>query len=101
MQDHLCIPAAIISSGNIGTDLMIKLMRHGKVLSMGVMIGIDPASDFLRHTETAAQRHGLPVFEILVELGKRRMIGGQKDMIVDVALDMLKVSANHSKAEAQ
>ncbi|HHP0278258.1 MULTISPECIES: 4-hydroxy-2-oxovalerate aldolase [Acinetobacter calcoaceticus/baumannii complex] len=46
-------------------------------------------SSFLRHTEVAAKKYGLSAFDILVELGKRRMIGGQEDMIVDVALTML------------
>ncbi|MBB3181679.1 4-hydroxy-2-oxovalerate aldolase [Variovorax sp. Sphag1AA] len=47
-------------------------------------------SSFLRHTEAAAQKYGLSAFDILVELGRRRMVGGQEDMIVDVALDLLK-----------
>jgi 4-hydroxy 2-oxovalerate aldolase len=47
-------------------------------------------SSFLRHAETAAENYGLDVREILVELGTRKMVGGQEDMIVDVALDILK-----------
>ena len=47
-------------------------------------------SSFLRHAENAAAKYGLKTVDILVELGRRRMVGGQEDMIVDVALDMLK-----------
>jgi 4-hydroxy 2-oxovalerate aldolase len=46
-------------------------------------------SSFLRHGEAAAKKYGLKTVEILVELGRRRMVGGQEDMIVDVALDLL------------
>ncbi|GAB7545251.1 4-hydroxy-2-oxovalerate aldolase [Cupriavidus sp. 8B] len=46
-------------------------------------------SSFLRHAEAAAARYKLKTVDILVELGKRRMVGGQEDMIVDVALDLV------------
>jgi 4-hydroxy 2-oxovalerate aldolase len=47
-------------------------------------------SSFLRHAEAAGRKHGLKTVDILVELGRRRMVGGQEDMIVDVALDLLR-----------
>ena len=53
-------------------------------------------SSFLRHAEAAAERFGISAVDILVELGKRRMVGGQEDMIVDVALDVARARGRAS-----
>jgi 4-hydroxy 2-oxovalerate aldolase len=45
-------------------------------------------SSFLLHSERAAEKYGLDTRDILNELGQRNMVGGQEDMIIDVALDM-------------
>jgi acetaldehyde dehydrogenase len=48
---------AIIGSGNIGTDLMIKIMRLSDTLEMAAFVGIDPESDGLKR----AERLGVPI----------------------------------------
>jgi len=70
---------AIVGSGNIGTDLMIKVLRNAQHLEMGAMVGIDPASDGLAR----AARLGVAVSHEGVEGLSRLPIFDQIDFVFD------------------
>ncbi len=77
---------------DMAEDIIVPLMDH--------MVRVDRASltlgyagvysTFLLHAKNASLRFGVPTRDILVELGRRKMIGGQEDMIVDTAMTMAK-----------
>lgn len=47
-------------------------------------------SSFVLFADRAAKKYGVDSRDILVELGRRRVVGGQEDMIVDVAVELSK-----------
>src|SRR5436190_368207 len=83
---------AIIGSGNIGTDLMIKVVRKSKALEMGALVGIDPLSEGLAR----AKRMGVPVIDQGVE-GLLKMKAFEE---IRVVFDATSAKAHLKNAEA-
>ena len=81
---------AVIGSGNIGTDLMIKVLRLSDHLEMGVMVGIDPDSDGLHR----AQRLGVPT----TADGARGLVGMRDFDDIAVVFDATSAAAHHDNA---
>ena len=83
---------AVIGSGNIGTDLMIKILRLSGSLEMGAMVGIDPLSDGLAR----AERMGVPV----TSEGVQGLIAMEGFGDIEVVFDATSAAAHKSNAEA-
>ncbi|MCQ4725426.1 4-hydroxy-2-oxovalerate aldolase [Anaerotignum faecicola] len=77
---------------DIAEEIVEPIMHRPQVIKTApLMLGYAGVySSFLLHTYRAAEKFGLNPRDILVELGKRRMVGGQEDMIVDVAYQLAK-----------
>jgi acetaldehyde dehydrogenase len=86
------IKAAVIGSGNIGTDLMIKMLRLGGPLEIAAMVGIDPASDGLAR----AERLGVPT----TAKGVEGLIAAPGFEDVRIVFDATSAKAHEANARA-
>jgi len=77
---------------DMAEDLIVPMMDHMvRVDRESLTLGFAGVySTFLLHSKRAGQRYGVPARDILVELGRKKMIGGQEDMILDTAMTMAK-----------
>jgi 4-hydroxy-2-oxovalerate/4-hydroxy-2-oxohexanoate aldolase len=80
---------------DVAEDVVVPLMDHPIRIDRDALIlgyaGV--YSSFLLFAKRWGQKYGVPSRDILVELGRRKTIGGQEDMIEDVALDIAKRQA--------
>ncbi|HDR9881005.1 MULTISPECIES: 4-hydroxy-2-oxovalerate aldolase [Burkholderia cepacia complex] len=76
-------------------DFPIRLDRDALTLGYAGVYG-----SFLLFAKRAGDKYGIPARDILVELGRRGMVGGQEDMIEDTALTLAKARAAQAKREA-
>jgi 4-hydroxy 2-oxovalerate aldolase len=80
---------------DLAEDVVEPIMQRPQVIRTdSLMLGYAGVySSFLLHTRRASEKFGIPARDILMELGKRRMVGGQEDMIVDVAYQLSQTRA--------
>lgn len=77
---------------DVAEDIIVPMMDHlVRVDRESLTLGYAGVySTFLLHAKRAGERFGIPARDILVELGRKKMIGGQEDMILDTAMTMAK-----------
>jgi 4-hydroxy-2-oxovalerate/4-hydroxy-2-oxohexanoate aldolase len=76
----------------VGEDIVVPMLdKPVRIDRDSLVLGYAGVySSFLLHAQRAGAKHGVPSEEILLELGRRKTVGGQEDMIEDVALEILK-----------
>ena len=87
---------------DVAEDIVYPMMDHKvRVDRDGLTLGyLGVYGSFLLFAKRASKRYGVPSVEILKELGRRKTVGGQEDMIEDVALDMQRAMREQAESDA-
>jgi 4-hydroxy 2-oxovalerate aldolase len=82
----------VLKAMDVAEDVVRPVMRRPQIIDRaGLTLGYAGVySSFLLHTYRAAEKFGVDAREILLELGRRKVVGGQEDYIIDLAADMAK-----------
>lgn len=85
---------------DVAEEVVRPMMPRQQVIDRaGLILGYAGVyGSFLLHAQRAAERYNVSQAEILMELGRRQVVGGQEDMIIDVALELAR---QHAEQEAQ
>ena len=84
---------------DVAEEVVRPIMPRQQVIDRaGLILGYAGVyGSFLLHAQKAAERYDVPQAEILMELGRRQVVGGQEDMIIDVALELARKHAEANK----
>jgi 4-hydroxy 2-oxovalerate aldolase len=85
------LDAILAAAEEVVVPYMPRIPRMDRASIMQGYAGV--YSSFLLHAEVAAERYGVPTHEVLRRVGERRYVGGQEDMIIEIAIEL----ANESK----
>ncbi len=102
--DKYDIPTGVDALGlmDVAEDVVRPIMPRQQVIDRaGLLLGYAGVyGSFLLHAERAAKRYGVSQSEILLELGRRKVVGGQEDMIIDVAVELARQHAAQGEENA-
>ncbi|MCH9677195.1 MAG: 4-hydroxy-2-oxovalerate aldolase [Actinomycetia bacterium] len=89
----------VLALMDVAEEVVRPLMPRQQVIDRaGLILGYAGVyGSFLLHSQRAAERYNVSQADILLELGRRKVVGGQEDMIIDVALELAKKHAEAGK----
>jgi 4-hydroxy 2-oxovalerate aldolase len=89
----------VLALMDVAEEIVRPMMPRQQVIDRaGLILGYAGVyGSFLLHSQRAAERYNVSQAEILLELGRRRVVGGQEDMIIDVALELTQKHAEAKK----